>query len=46
MANEFDNNVYCDFNATAAAAIAGADILLTYNLSWLAQDANLFKLLR
>lgn len=29
MANEFDNNVYCDFNATAAAAIAGADILLT-----------------
>lgn len=29
FAGGFDENVYCDFNATAASAIAGADILLT-----------------
>lgn len=28
MANEFDSNVYCDFNANSAKALAGKDILL------------------
>jgi len=28
MAGEYDNNLYCDFNSSAAKAVAGKDILL------------------
>lgn len=52
LANHYDTIVVLDlryYNLPVSDVLAehpGADILLTYNLSWLAQDANLFKLLR
>ena len=39
-------NKYAGAYRKALAENPGADVLLTYNLSWLAQDENLFKLLR
>lgn len=38
FANEYDNTAYCDFNSTAASAIAGKDILLAV---WDSTGANL-----
>ncbi|MGI5883700.1 MAG: DHHW family protein [Candidatus Spyradocola sp.] len=52
LANHYDRIVVLDlryYNLPVSEVLQenpGADILLTYNLSWLAQDQNLVKLLR
>ena len=52
LTHHYDRIVVLDlryYNLSVSEALAenpGADVLLTYNLSWLAQDENLFKLLR